>query len=99
MYDIFIDGEKASEWYKSMMDASAVLGNNVDSIYKEIGNMNEGWGGSSYDLFKADADSQRKYFDSIADLVDVYKDGIINQFIPLVDDKIAEIAAAVDNLR
>ena len=99
MYDIEINGEKGPAWYSDMRAAVDVLDKNVESIYQEINNMGTGWGGSSYEAFKTNAEAQRGYFDSIKDLIDVYNDAILHQFLPAVHDELKPVGIAIANLR
>ena len=98
-YDIYYDGEQLITWLKDMQTMCTAIENNVSIIYAEIANMGNGWGGSSYQAYKKDCDDHRRYFDSIRDLVDIFKWGIEQQFdLDIVDAQLQLIDAATEEL-
>jgi len=98
-YDIFLDCEIVSEWYEDMYLAQQNISAKVTAIYNEIDNMSNGWKGSSYDAFKANALSVKDHFNSIAHLIDVYQCAILYQVNDeLLCSCIDKIEAALDQL-
>ena len=97
-YDFMIDGEQSLEWLTAMQLGVNTLNENVASIYEEIELMHEGWKGSAYDAFKLNADSVRKHFDSVKDLISVYDRAISTTNLHGVHPVMKDIEAALKDL-
>lgn len=98
-YDIFLDCSELTNWHSDMTVARESIDSKVTAIYNEIDNMSNGWKGSSYDAFKANALSVKDYFNSIAQLIDVYEYAILYQVNDeLLNSCVSKIGEALQQL-
>ena len=98
-YDIFLDCSELTNWHSDMTVARESIDSKVTAIYNEIDNMSNGWKGSSYDAFKANALSVKDHFNSIAQLIDVYEYAILYQVNDeLLSSCVSKIGEALQQL-
>lgn len=97
-YDFFIDSSVCMDLYNDLTLAKDSIIGHVNDIYSEIGTMNEGWKGSTYDNFKAMTDSVRDNFDSISDLIQVFNNAFVNSINPVLWTAVGDVCEAAENI-
>ncbi len=100
--DLMVDKDKLMELIRTLDDASGVVENNTDTIYRGIDAMEGSWSGPEYDDFKTKAGEFRNYFASMSDqykvmsqfLISDIKNEVISDFFNAIEEAYNELGGS-----